>query len=145
MDSNNAGYFSQFGRVSKVRVSRSKRTTASRGYAFLQFHHPEVAEIAAEAMNGYMMFGQKLQCQVVPTDKQHPALFKGANRKMEKKPWQSIEAERHNMQRTPVQHQTRMKKLRNRAVKRQKAIQACGIDYDAPVAMPEKAKKQVFD
>lgn len=139
-----AGYFSQFGHVSKVRVSRSKRTAASKGYAFLQFHHPEVAEIAAEAMNGYMMYGQKLQCQVVPSNKQHPALFKGANRKMDKKPWQSIEAERYNKQRTPAEHQSRLKKLRGRSLKRQQLIKDSGIEYDAPLAAAEKATKQVF-
>eukprot|EP00892_Ulva_mutabilis_P006766 jgi/Ulvmu1/4461/UM002_0186.1 len=139
------GYFGQFGRVTKVRVSRSKRTAASKGYAFLQFQHSEVAEIAAEAMNGYMMFGQKLQCQVVPVDKQHAALFKGANRKMQRKPLHSMEAQRHNKQRTPEEQEARVQRLQNRSAKRQRAIHASGIEYDAPLVQPNKAQKKVFD
>lgn len=54
-------YFSQFGRVTKVRLSRSKKTGRSKHYAFIEFYSAEVARIAAEAMDGYMFFGQKLQ------------------------------------------------------------------------------------
>ena len=50
------GYFQQFGKVKAVRVSRSKRTARSRGYAFVRFDDAEVAAIAAKAMDGYMMF-----------------------------------------------------------------------------------------
>ena len=53
-----AGFFTQFGRVSKVRVSRNKKTGAAKHYAFLEFASPEVAAIAAEAMDGYMLFTQ---------------------------------------------------------------------------------------
>lgn len=35
-----AGYFSQFGLVTKVRVSRNKKTGNSKHYAFVQFASP---------------------------------------------------------------------------------------------------------
>ena len=44
--------------MSKVRVSRNKKTGAAKHYAFLEFASPEVAAIAAEAMDGYMLFTQ---------------------------------------------------------------------------------------
>lgn len=78
------GYFNQFGKVTRVRLSRSKKTAKSKGYAFVEFQHPEVADIAAETMNGYLMLGQKLQARVVPKAEQHPMLWKGANRKFKK-------------------------------------------------------------
>lgn len=53
-----AGFFAQFGRVTKVRVSRNKKTGAAKHYAFLEFASAEVAAIAAEAMDGYMLFTQ---------------------------------------------------------------------------------------
>ncbi|KAG8266068.1 hypothetical protein J6590_079798 [Homalodisca vitripennis] len=49
------GYFAQFGKVTNVSVPRSK-TGRARGFAFVEFQHPEVAEIAAETMNNYLMF-----------------------------------------------------------------------------------------
>lgn len=62
-----AGFFSQFGKVTKVRVSRNKKTGKAKHYAFLEFQLADVAAIAAEAMDGYMMFTQKLVVRVVPT------------------------------------------------------------------------------
>lgn len=35
----------QFGTVTKVRLSRSKKTTRSRGYAFMEFQSAEVAKV----------------------------------------------------------------------------------------------------
>ena len=51
-------FFQQFGQVTKLRVSRSVKTARSRGYAFLEFAERKVAEIAAKAMNNYLMFGR---------------------------------------------------------------------------------------
>ncbi len=59
-----AGFFEQFGTVSKLRLSRNKKTGKSKHYAYLQFSTPDVASIVAGAMDGYMLMGQKLQCRV---------------------------------------------------------------------------------
>lgn len=134
-------YFGQFGTVSKVRVSRSKRTAASKGYAFLKFQHAEVARIAAEAMNGYMMFGHTLKCSIVPIEQQHPELFKGAGRHMRRKPLLKMEAERHNMQRTPEAQRKRLARLAAKSKKRSAKIREAGFNYDAPempLAVPQK-------
>lgn len=64
-----------------MRVSRSKKTGRAKHYAFLEFAVPEVARIAAEAMDGYFMFAQKLSVRCLKRDEVHPELFKGANRK----------------------------------------------------------------
>lgn len=61
-------------------IMHSTSAGGSKGYAFIEFAVPEVANIAADAMHDYMMFGQRLVCRVVPVDQQHPLLFKGANR-----------------------------------------------------------------
>lgn len=52
-------YFKQFGVVTNARVIRSKRTGSSKGYAFVEFKEPTVAEIVAETMNNYLM-GKRL-------------------------------------------------------------------------------------
>lgn len=56
-------YCSQFGRVTRVRVARSKNTGRSKGYAFVEFQHPEVAKIVAETINNYLMFNRLLKCK----------------------------------------------------------------------------------
>jgi nucleolar protein 15 len=50
------GFFAQFGEVSRIRLSRSKRSGRSKGYAWVEFEEPEVAKIVAETMNNYLMF-----------------------------------------------------------------------------------------
>ena len=114
----------------KVRVSRSKASGKSKGYAFLEFESSEVAKIAAEAMHDYLMFGQKLVCKLIPLEELHPHTFKGANQRFKKIPWRKIESERHNKERSKSEENKRQKRLSAKDAKRRKKIEAAGIDYD---------------
>ena len=44
------GFFGQFGTVTRVRLSRNKRTGKSKHFAFIEFAHRDVCEIVAKAM-----------------------------------------------------------------------------------------------
>merc|ERR1712100_976084 len=59
------GYFSQFGEVTRLRLSRNKKTGKSKHYAFVEFKHPEVAQIVAESMNGYLLFESVLKVRTM--------------------------------------------------------------------------------
>ncbi|KYQ88435.1 hypothetical protein DLAC_11139 [Tieghemostelium lacteum] len=52
-------FFRQFGRVEAVKVVRTKKTLVPYA-AFVRFSNPEVAKIAQETMNGYIMFEKRL-------------------------------------------------------------------------------------
>merc|ERR1711893_115576 len=58
-------YFSQFGRVEKVKLARSSRTANSKGYAFILFKDGKVAEVAGKSMDKYLLFNCLLQCKVI--------------------------------------------------------------------------------
>lgn len=75
-------FFSQFGTVTRIRLSRSKKNAGSKGYAFIEFEEESVAEIVAQTMNKYLLFEKQLVCNIVPKEKQHPALFKQWRRGM---------------------------------------------------------------
>lgn len=60
------GYFSQFGAITRLRLSRSSKTLGSKGYAYIEFRYPEVAEIAADAMNNYIMFKNIVKSRYIP-------------------------------------------------------------------------------
>uniref|UniRef100_A0A1B6G2E0 RRM domain-containing protein n=1 Tax=Cuerna arida TaxID=1464854 RepID=A0A1B6G2E0_9HEMI len=77
-------YFSQFGIVTNVCVPRSK-TGRSKGYAFIEFKHADVAEIAAETMDNYLMFNRLLKAKYLPPKQQKPHLFRFSNRTNVKK------------------------------------------------------------
>lgn len=69
-------YFSQYGRVTRLRLARSERTGGSKGYAYIEFKYPEVAQVAAESMNGYLMFRQRLKTLYIPPAQQDHDYFK---------------------------------------------------------------------
>ncbi|XP_055641643.1 MKI67 FHA domain-interacting nucleolar phosphoprotein [Toxorhynchites rutilus septentrionalis] len=64
-------FFSQFGDVTRVHVARSKKTLRSRGYAYVEFRYREVAQIAAETMDNYLMFGKILRTGMLPAGAKH--------------------------------------------------------------------------
>ncbi len=58
-------FFGQFGDITRLRLSRSKKSGNSKGFAFIEFELPEVAEIVASTMNNYRMFGKTMQSKLV--------------------------------------------------------------------------------
>jgi nucleolar protein 15 len=38
-------YFGQFGEVTRLRLSRNKKTGKSKHYAYVEFKHPEAGEV----------------------------------------------------------------------------------------------------
>lgn len=70
-------YFAQFGKITNVKVCRSRTTGNSKGYGYVEFSHPEVAKIAADTMNNYVMFKKRIVTQFVPYEKRPRGLFRG--------------------------------------------------------------------
>ncbi|KAL5504169.1 NOP15 [Sanghuangporus vaninii] len=135
-------YFSQFGDVTRLRLSRNKKTGRSKHYAFIEFKSAAVAQIVAETMDNYLLMGHLLQCKLVPKEEVHPELWIGSNRKFRKVPMARLERLQQNKTRTAVQK----KKIERRALKRQeqkkRKLEALGIDYDiAPFSYSKKNKK----
>eukprot|EP00186_Timspurckia_oligopyrenoides_P004115 CAMPEP_0182442884 /NCGR_PEP_ID=MMETSP1172-20130603/1743_1 /TAXON_ID=708627 /ORGANISM="Timspurckia oligopyrenoides, Strain CCMP3278" /LENGTH=338 /DNA_ID=CAMNT_0024637953 /DNA_START=16 /DNA_END=1032 /DNA_ORIENTATION=- len=62
-------FFSQFGTVSGIKIARSRRTGGMKGYAFIKFEDSAVAEIVANAMQGYLLLGRLLVAKVVSENK----------------------------------------------------------------------------
>ncbi|XP_072788116.1 MKI67 FHA domain-interacting nucleolar phosphoprotein isoform X2 [Taeniopygia guttata] len=123
-------YFGQFGTVTRLRLSRSKKTGASKGYAFLEFESDDVAKIVADTMNNYLFSERLLKCQFVPPEKVHENLFKGCD-KIFRKPSQPA-VRRYNRIRS-LQEKARMTKrlLRKERLLRKKLAEK-GLEYHFP-------------
>ena len=89
-------YFSQFGDVTRLRLSRNKRTGESKHYAFIEFASAAVAQIVQETMDNYLLMGHILRCKVVPKEEVHPRLWIGANRKYRAVPGGRKARQEHN-------------------------------------------------
>ncbi len=62
-----------------VKVARSKRTARSKGYAFIQFRYPEVANIVSDTMNGYLLLGKVLVSHTLPANQRNPFTYSTAH------------------------------------------------------------------
>lgn len=89
-------YFKQFGEVLAVKVCRSKKTARSKGYGFVQFQYPEVATIAADTMNNYMILGRVLKCHVLKSHQPNPFTFRDMRKKTRFVNWRKIFTMQHN-------------------------------------------------
>jgi len=134
-------YFTQFGTVSKVRLARSKKTGGYKGYGYVQFTNQDVAKIAADAMNNYLMFDRLLKCQYVPTADLHPAIWKGCDKKFV---WVD-KVKKHKKQFNKPRSEEQVKKvamqLINKDNRRRKSLLEHGIQYEFPgfeAAIPKK-------
>jgi len=134
-------YFSQFGEILRLRVSRNKKTGKSKHYAFLEFDSSSVAEIVAETMDNYLLMGHILKCKVIPKDEVHPQLWVGANRKWRPVPRDRIARVQHNKPRTEGSIQRAEKRLMKRQEERKRKLAEVGIKYDFDAVAYKKKPK----
>jgi nucleolar protein 15 len=123
-------YLSQFGDISRLRLSRNRKTGASKHYAFVEFEDEEVGQIVQETMNNYLLEGRLLQVRILPKEKVHPSLWIGANKKWRKVPEVRRFRIGHDEPKTPEEKDRVQKKLLKRQQIRRKKIQDQGIEYD---------------
>lgn len=123
-------YFSQFGDITRLRVSRNKRTGASKHFAFIEFKLDEVAKIVAETMDNYLMFGHILKCKYAPQENLHPDLWKGANKKFRKLPFNKLERQRLAAPKSKEFWETKVAKEKAKRTKLASKLKSLG--YDMP-------------
>ena len=137
-------YFSQFGTVLRLRLSRNKKTGASKHYAFIEFANGEVADIVAKTMHNYLMFGHILQCRIVPAEQVHANLFKGANERFKVDPRNQKERAALARGATRDVWEKRVnKENKKRAAKSKALLEEFGYEFDAtPVKSVDSVPKK---
>ncbi|XP_039211404.1 MKI67 FHA domain-interacting nucleolar phosphoprotein isoform X2 [Crotalus tigris] len=123
-------YFSQFGTVTRLRLSRSKKTGGSKGYAFVEFEYDEIAKIAADTMNNYLIREKLLKCELMPAERVHENLFKGSEQKFRKPSYPAVK--QYNRNRTAQEKEKMAERLLKKENKLRKRLAEKGIDYDFP-------------
>ena len=124
-------YFTQFGDISRLRLSRSRKTGASKHYAFVEFTSAGVAKIVADTMNNYLMFGHILKCKVVPKEQVHESLWKGANKRFKAVPWNKIEGRKLEMGLGKEQWASRIENEKKRRASKNEKTRAIGYEFEA--------------
>ncbi|TPX10992.1 uncharacterized protein E0L32_008029 [Thyridium curvatum] len=125
-------YLSQFGEITRLRLSRNKKTGASRHYAFVEFAEASTADIVAKTMDNYLLFGHLLKCKVVAPGQVHESLFKGANRRFKKVPWNKMAGRQLEQAQTETAWGKKIDKEAKRRASRADKLKALGYEYEAP-------------
>ncbi|OAA73883.1 Nucleotide-binding, alpha-beta plait [Cordyceps fumosorosea ARSEF 2679] len=125
-------YFSQFGPISRLRLSRNKKTGASKHFAFVEFTERSTAEVVAKTMDNYLLFGHILKCQVVPPARVHEALFKGANRRFKKVPWTSMAGRKLEKPRSESAWGLKVERETKKRADKAAKLKALGYEFEGP-------------
>ncbi|KAI1974671.1 nucleolar protein [Ophidiomyces ophidiicola] len=125
-------YFSQFGDITRLRMARNRTTGRSKHYAFIEFSSVAVAKIVADTMHNYLMFGHILKCEYRPQDSVHPEIWKGANRRFKKVPWNQIEKQQLDAGKTREQWSKKIGKEESKRAAKAEKMKALGYEIDLP-------------
>lgn len=138
-------YFKQFGEILKLRLSRNPKTGNSRHFAFIQFASHTVADIVARTMDNYLLFDHILKVKLVPDEQVHETLFKGANKRFKKVPWNKIRGRQLEQGASEAVWAGRIEKEVKRRKGKAEKMKAIGYEFEAPKIRSSKnvAKKHV--
>ncbi|RSM09708.1 hypothetical protein CEP52_004012 [Fusarium oligoseptatum] len=138
-------YFEQFGTIVALRLSRNKKTGASKHYAFVKFAEATTAEIVAKTMDNYLLFGHILKCRVIPKEQVHDDLFKGANRRFKAVPWNKMAGYQLQKPLTEAGWTKKVSKEQSRRAKKAAKLKEIGYEFEAPAIkdVPPPAPKAI--
>ncbi|KAL1965110.1 hypothetical protein VTN77DRAFT_6023 [Rasamsonia byssochlamydoides] len=125
-------YFSQFGDITRLRLSRNRVTGRSKHYAFVEFASKSVAKIVAETMNNYLLYGHILKVKFVPQEQLHPEIWKGANRRFKRTPWNRIEKHRLEKGKTREKWAKSIEQEEKRRRAKAEKLKALGYEFEMP-------------
>ncbi|NXR37499.1 MK67I protein, partial [Zosterops hypoxanthus] len=130
------------GTVTRLRLSRSKKTGGSKGYAFMEFESDDVAKIVADTMNNYLFSERLLKCQFVPPEKVHENLFKDCERMFRQPSRPAVR--RYNRIRSLLEKARMTKRLLRKERLLRKRLAEKGLQYDFPgfAAQPLSKKRK---
>jgi nucleolar protein 15 len=138
-------YFSQFGEVRRLALSRSRKTGRARGYAFVQFADATVARIAAEAMDGYALMEKVLVAKVVPPEKVAASTFRFAGREWRKIPWRRVVRDAQARPRSEAKASRLLARIVQREAAAGEKLKALGIEYELGTSYEAQARARYLD
>lgn len=125
-------YFSQFGTITNLRLSRNRKTGKSKHFAFVEFESAEVAEIVSKTMDNYLLFGHILKCKLVAPEQVHKDLWIGANKRFKRVPWNKIQGRQLSQAMMVGGWELRVAKEEKRRADKKAAMKLMDYDFESP-------------
>jgi nucleolar protein 15 len=136
-------YFSQFGNITNLRLSRNRKTGKSKHFAFVEFESAEVAEIVSKTMDNYLLFGHILKCKLVAPAQVHKDLWIGANKRFKSVPRNKIQGRQLSQAMTVEGWQKRMAVEEKRRADKKEAMKLMDYEFESPkLKSPKDALKK---
>ena len=132
-------YFSQFGTITNLRLSRNRKTGKSKHFAFVEFESAEVAEIVSKTMDNYLLFGHILKCKLVAPEQVHKDLWIGANKRFKRVPWNKIQGRQLSQAMMVAGWEMRVGKEEKRRADKKAAMKLMDYDFESPKLKSPKA------
>uniref|UniRef100_A0A0A9W4Z4 MKI67 FHA domain-interacting nucleolar phosphoprotein-like protein n=1 Tax=Lygus hesperus TaxID=30085 RepID=A0A0A9W4Z4_LYGHE len=126
-------YCTQFGVVTGVHIPRNAKNNA-KGFGFVEFKFPEVAQVVADTMNNYLMFNRLIKAKIVPLEEQKPWIFlrhKNSAKLAREKKVAALTARTRIL--TPEEENAYKKKVEARVKRLKNKLEKQGINYDFEV------------
>ncbi|KAH7831192.1 putative RNA-binding domain-containing protein [Monocercomonoides exilis] len=120
-------FFSQFGEVTRLRISRNKKTGRMRHYAFIEFADENIAKVVAQSMDQYILYERILKAKFVPKEFVHPKLFFQWKKKWRKLNKREIMNKRLTKPKTEKQLEKRKSRIANKDKSREKKLKSLGF------------------
>jgi nucleolar protein 15 len=125
-------YFSQFGSIKNLRLSRNRKTGKSKHFAFVEFESAEVAEIVSKTMDNYLLFGHILKCKLVAPEQVHKDLWIGANKRFKSVPWNKIQGRQLSQAMMVSGWEMRVAKEEKRRADKKATMKLMDYDFESP-------------
>lgn len=125
-------YFEQFGSILQLRLSRNRKSGASKHYAFIKFASANVAGIVAKTMDNYLLFNHILKVKLVADEQVPENLFKGANKRFKKIPWNKMAGRKLEQAASEATWEKRIEKEENRRAEKAERMMSIGYEFAAP-------------
>jgi nucleolar protein 15 len=125
-------YFEQFGSILQLRLSRNRKSGASKHYAFIKFASAGVAGIVAKTMDKYLLFNHILKVKLIVDEQVPENLFKGANKRFKKIPWNKMAGRQLEQGASEATWEKRIQKEENRRAEKAQRMKSIGYEFAAP-------------
>jgi nucleolar protein 15 len=125
-------YFSQFGTVTRLRLSRNRKSGRSKHFGFIEFESAEVADIVHKVMDKYLLMNNILRTRRIPPDQVNDTYFKGANTRFKRVPFGDIHARNLKAPKDREQWERRIEREEKRREEKKKTMEDYGYDFDIP-------------
>lgn len=122
-------YFGQFGKITRLRLSRNRRSGASKHFGFIEFSNAGVADVVSETMDNYLLFNHILKVKRIPNSQVHEKLWVGANRRYQAIPWGKVGKQRYERKHPREWWEELVEKDASRRKDRSKKLKQMGLEY----------------